>query len=108
MFVNGESIVGQQSASKPGASIEELLWFQIRIRSKATSKRELLTKIDIHNHFYSARFLKQLEIPEKGTQGQYGWRESNVNMLTDDNAPHSRELGTTNLRGILCRIYKES
>jgi len=45
--------------------------------------------------------------PEKGAQDQYGWRESNINMLTDDSAPYSRELGTTNLRGVVCKVYKE-
>jgi len=45
--------------------------------------------------------------PEKGADQQYGWRESNINILTDDNPPYNRELGSTNLRGILCKVYKE-
>jgi len=44
--------------------------------------------------------------PEKGAQGQYGWRESNINILTDDRPPYNRELGGTNLRGVLCKVYK--
>ena len=46
--------------------------------------------------------------PEKGAEAQYGWRESNINILTDDNPPFNRELGSTNLRGILCKVYKDS
>jgi len=46
--------------------------------------------------------------PEKGADQQYGWRESNINSLTNDNPPYNRELGSTNLRGILCKVYKES
>jgi anaerobic selenocysteine-containing dehydrogenase len=46
--------------------------------------------------------------PEKGADQQYGWRESNINILTDDYPPYDRELGSTNLRGILCKVYKES
>lgn len=46
--------------------------------------------------------------PEKGVENLYGWRESNINILTDDSPPYSRELGSTNLKGILCRVYKES
>jgi len=46
--------------------------------------------------------------PEKGAGSQYGWAESNINILTDDKPPFSRELGSTNLRGILCKVYKES
>ena len=44
--------------------------------------------------------------PEKGVQDLYGWAESNVNILTDNNPPHSREMGSTNLRGMLCKVYK--
>jgi len=46
--------------------------------------------------------------PEKSPEELYGWRESNINILTDDSPPYGRELGTPNLRGILCRVYKES
>ena len=45
--------------------------------------------------------------PEKGADQLYGWRESNINILTDDTPPYNRELGSTNLRGILCKVYKE-
>ncbi len=44
--------------------------------------------------------------PEKGISNLYGWAESNVNILTDDKPPYNREMGSTNLRGILCRVYK--
>jgi len=44
--------------------------------------------------------------PEKGAEVQYGWRESNINILTDNKPPFNRELGTTHLRGILCKISK--
>ena len=46
--------------------------------------------------------------PEKGADQLYGWRESNINILTDDTPPYNRELGSTNLRGILCKVYKQS
>jgi anaerobic selenocysteine-containing dehydrogenase len=44
--------------------------------------------------------------PEKGASNLYGWAESNVNVLTDDEPPFSREMGSTNLRGMLCKVYK--
>jgi anaerobic selenocysteine-containing dehydrogenase len=44
--------------------------------------------------------------PEKGVSSLYGWAESNINILTDDEPPFNREMGSTSLRGILCRIYK--
>jgi len=44
--------------------------------------------------------------PEEGPGGQYGWSRSNVNVLTSDEPPYGRELGTVNLRGIYCRVEK--
>jgi anaerobic selenocysteine-containing dehydrogenase len=44
--------------------------------------------------------------PEKGPDELYGWKESNTNILTNNQPPFSREMGSTNLRGILCRVYK--
>jgi thiosulfate reductase/polysulfide reductase chain A len=43
--------------------------------------------------------------PEKGISDLYGWAESNVNILTDDKPPYNREMGSANLRGILCKVY---
>jgi anaerobic selenocysteine-containing dehydrogenase len=46
--------------------------------------------------------------PEKGAKGMYGWAEANLNILTDDAPPWGAEMGTPNLRGILCKVYKAS
>jgi anaerobic selenocysteine-containing dehydrogenase len=34
------------------------------------------------------------------------WAESNINILTSNKPPFNREMGTTNLRGFFCRVYK--
>jgi anaerobic selenocysteine-containing dehydrogenase len=44
--------------------------------------------------------------PEKGPAELYGWAESNNNILTNNQPPYGREMGSPNLRGILCRVYK--
>ena len=44
--------------------------------------------------------------PERGADELYGWAESNVNVLTDDAPPFNREIGSANLRGIVCRVYR--
>jgi len=44
--------------------------------------------------------------PEKGPEAMYGWEEANVNILTDDSQPWGAEMGSPNLRGIGCRVYK--
>jgi anaerobic selenocysteine-containing dehydrogenase len=45
-------------------------------------------------------------LPEKGASELYGWVESNVNILTNDKPPFNREIGSANLRGFLCKVYK--
>jgi anaerobic selenocysteine-containing dehydrogenase len=45
-------------------------------------------------------------LPEKGVSSLYGWTESNTNILTDDKPPFNREIGSSNLRAILCKVYK--
>ena len=44
--------------------------------------------------------------PEKGLSELYGWEESNINVLTNNKQPYSREIGSPNMRGILCKVYK--
>jgi anaerobic selenocysteine-containing dehydrogenase len=44
--------------------------------------------------------------PERGASNMYGWAESNINILTDDKPPFNRETGSSNLRGILCKVHK--
>jgi hypothetical protein len=43
--------------------------------------------------------------PEQGVESLHGWQESNINILTASE-PYNPEIGSTNLRGILCRVYK--
>jgi anaerobic selenocysteine-containing dehydrogenase len=44
--------------------------------------------------------------PEKRLAELYGWAESNVNVLTNDEPPFNREMGSANLRGFLCKVYR--
>jgi anaerobic selenocysteine-containing dehydrogenase len=44
--------------------------------------------------------------PERGVSNLYDWLESNVNVLTGNRPPFNREMGSANLRGILCKVYK--
>ncbi len=43
--------------------------------------------------------------PEKGFADKFGWADSNINMLTDDQKQNGAETGSENLRGMLCRVY---
>jgi anaerobic selenocysteine-containing dehydrogenase len=44
--------------------------------------------------------------PEKKERDLLGWDISNMNILTDNKPPFNREMGSTNLRGFCCRVYK--
>jgi anaerobic selenocysteine-containing dehydrogenase len=44
--------------------------------------------------------------PEKGPENLFGWSEANLNMLTDDTPPFNQEMGSSQFRGIPCRISK--
>lgn len=46
--------------------------------------------------------------PERGESELYGWADSNINILTNNNPPYSPEIGSMNLRGIMCKVYKVS
>jgi anaerobic selenocysteine-containing dehydrogenase len=41
--------------------------------------------------------------PERHTP-DFGWAESNINMVTDDGPPLDPGMGATNLKGLMCRI----
>jgi anaerobic selenocysteine-containing dehydrogenase len=45
--------------------------------------------------------------PEKRASDLYGWADANINILTDDQPPFNHEMGSSNLRGILCKVYKQ-
>jgi len=90
-----------ETAAESGINEGDWVWIATkrgRIKQKAAFSEEIDPRVVGVDYAWW--------FPEKGAQDQYGWRESNVNMLTDDSAPYSRELGTTNLRGVLCKVYK--
>ncbi len=44
--------------------------------------------------------------PEKKDLELYGWKESNLNILTENGPPYDPAIGSTPLRAVLCRAYK--
>lgn len=87
-----------------GLGIEEGDWVYIetkrgRIKQKAHVSEEIAPRVVGIDYGWW--------FPEKGIINLYDWKESNINMLTDDEPPFSHEMGSSNLRGILCKVYKE-
>ena len=94
-------MVHPETAGKLG--IKEGDWVYIETkRGRIKQKAVLTTGIDprVVGTDYAWWF------PEKGVSGLYGWAESNINILTSDKPPFNREMGSSNLRGILCKVYK--
>ena len=44
--------------------------------------------------------------PERKDLELSGWKESNLNVLTDNGPPYDPMVGSTSLRAVLCRMYK--
>lgn len=44
--------------------------------------------------------------PERKDLELLGWKESNLNILTDNGPPYDPAIGSTSLRAVPCRIYK--
>jgi anaerobic selenocysteine-containing dehydrogenase len=100
----GEPVVSihPQTADKLGIKDGDQVYIETR-RGKVKQKAILNSAID--PRVVSADFAWWF--PEKGASELYGWAKSNINILTDDSPPCNRELGSTNLKGFLCKVYKE-
>ena len=89
-----------KTASKLGIKEGDLIYIENkrgRIKHKATLSSKIDPRVVIAEHGWW--------FPEKETD-MHGWAESNLNILTDNNPPYARELGSVTLRGILCKVYK--
>jgi anaerobic selenocysteine-containing dehydrogenase len=87
------------------SGIEEGNWVAVEtemgtIRQKAKLDKEIDTRVIILSFGWWFPERKDLEF--------YGWKESNLNVLTDNNPPYEPAIGSTALRGIPCRIYKSN
>ena len=45
--------------------------------------------------------------PERTEKELMDWAASNINILTDNKPPFNKEMGSTNLRGFCCKVYKK-
>jgi len=98
-----EPMVSIHPQTANGLGIRNCDWVYIETkRGRIKQKAVLTTNIDprVVGVDYAWWF------PERGASDSYGWAESNVNILTDDKPPYNREVGSTNLRGMLCKVYK--
>ena len=89
------------TASKLGVAEGDWVYIETK-RGRIKQKTNLTTSIDPRVIVIDYGWW----FPEKGVTELYDWTESNINILTDDSPPYSHEMGSTNLRGISCKVYK--
>ena len=72
---------------------------QGKIRQKAACNSDLDPRVIVAAYGWWFPERKDLELS--------GWKESNINILTQNDPPYEPTIGSTNLRAIPCRLYKE-
>jgi anaerobic selenocysteine-containing dehydrogenase len=68
-----------------------------RIKQKAKLSSRINRRVVVLEHGWW--------FPEKEAE-MHGWAESNINVLTSNDPPYARELGSVTFRGIVCKVYK--
>jgi anaerobic selenocysteine-containing dehydrogenase len=93
--------INPKTAAKLGIRDRDLVWIETQ-RGRIQQRAVITESIDprVVNVSYAWWF------PEQGEVTLHGWRQSNINILTDSAPPYNPEVGSTNLRGIFCRVYK--
>jgi anaerobic selenocysteine-containing dehydrogenase len=86
------------------AGLEEGDWAYIET-PKGKIKQKVALDPDLDPRLVSVAF--GWWFPEEGeTADLFQFRKSNINVLTDDSPPNDPQVGSIELRGIPCRVYK--
>jgi anaerobic selenocysteine-containing dehydrogenase len=93
--------IHHQTAHELGIKDGDWVYIETK-RGRIKQKASLTTDIDPRVVFVDYAWW----FPEKGISDLYGWAESNINILTNDEPPFNREMGSSNLRSILCKVCK--
>lgn len=93
--------ISPETARKLGVKDGDMVYIETkrgRIKQKAALTKGLDPRVVVVDYAWW--------FPEKGASELYGWDEANINILTDSDPPYNREIGSTNLRGIVCKVYR--
>ncbi len=96
-------IIHQKIAKEMG--IKDGDWVRIKskngmIRQKATISTDISPQVIVCDYGWW--------FPEEENKDLFGWNESNINILTSDTPPFNKEIGSTTLRRIWCKVEKDS
>jgi anaerobic selenocysteine-containing dehydrogenase len=96
------ALIHPKTASHLG--IDEGDWISIETkRGTIQQKAKLTSEIDSRVVVLSFGWW----FPERKDLELSGWKESNLNVLTDNGPPYDPMVGSTSLRAVLCRVYKD-
>lgn len=96
-----EVFLHPETAEKLGLREGDWAWIETglgRIRQKAALDPNLHPRVAVAAYGWWFPERKDLELS--------GWKESNINILTENGPPCEPAIGSTTLRGFPCRIYK--
>ncbi|OGP95652.1 MAG: hypothetical protein A2157_09270 [Deltaproteobacteria bacterium RBG_16_47_11] len=95
------ALIHPETASHFG--IDEGDWISIETkRGTIQQKAKLTPEIDSRVIVLSFGWW----FPERKDLELFGWKESNLNILTDNGPPYDPAIGSVPLRAVLCRVYK--
>ncbi len=95
------ALIHPETASR--LRIEEGDWISIEtIRGTIQQRAKLTPEIDPRVVVLSFGWW----FPERGDLELFGWKESNLNILTDNGPPYDPAIGSAPLRAVLCRVQK--
>jgi len=100
--MNPEPVVRIHTDTAQKLSIKNDDWVYMENKLGKIKQKAALTS-DIHPQVLIAEF--GWWFPERENKLN-GWDESNLNVLTDNNPPYARELGSVTLKGVPCKVYK--
>ena len=100
-----EPIVWINPATASKQNIKDGDWIYIETKRGKILQKSLLTS-DIDSRVIGVGY--GWWFPETDPQNLYDWDKANINILTSHNPPFNPEMGTSNLRGIACRIFKKN
>ena len=100
--ITPEPLVELNPETAGRAGLKEGDWIYIET-PKGRIKQKLALDPDLDPRVVFAAF--GWYFPEKSTN-LFEWDQSNLNMLTENSAPHDPAVGSVELRGISCRVYK--
>jgi len=95
------TLVHPQTAEQLGIANGDWVYVETRrgkIKQKAVLSADIDPRVVVVDYAWW--------FPEDDAADLYRWAQSNINILTNDEPPFNREMGATNLRGGLCKIYK--